>query len=58
VLPTQPDLNERRCADYVRHGTTTMFAGLEIATGHVTGACKPSDCRKEFWAFLRQVARA
>jgi len=58
VLPTQPHLIERRPADYVRHGTTTLFAALEIATGHVTGALKPRHRRQEFLAFLRQVARA
>jgi transposase len=41
MLPMQPGLPERRTADYVRHGTTTLFAALEIATGKVTGACQP-----------------
>jgi len=58
ILPTQPHLIERRSADYVRHGTTTLFAALEIATGKVTAACKPRHRRQEFLAFLRQVARA
>jgi len=58
ILPTQPHLIERRSADYVRHGTTTLFAALEIATGHVTGALKPRHRRQEFLAFLKQVARA
>jgi len=58
ILPTQPHLIERRSHDYVRHGTTTLFAALEIATGKVTAACKPRHRRQEFLAFLRQVARA
>jgi transposase len=58
VLPTRPHLIERRSSDYVRHGTTTLFAALDIATGHVTGALKPRHRRQEFLAFLRQVARA
>ena len=33
ILPMQPGLAERRTHDYVRHGTTTLFAALEIATG-------------------------
>ena len=37
MLPMQPGLAERRTHDYVRHGTTTLFAALEIATGKVTG---------------------
>ena len=44
--------------DYVRHGTSTLFATLEIATGHVTAACKPRHRRQEFLAFLKPVARA
>ena len=35
MLPMQPGLPERRTHDYVRHGTTTLFAALEIATGKV-----------------------
>jgi transposase len=58
MLPMQPGLPERRTADYVRHGTTTLFAALEIATGQVTAACKPRHRHREFLAFLKQVGRA
>jgi transposase len=58
VLPMQPHACEKRTADYVRHGTTTLFAALEIATGKVTGACKPRHRHQEYLAFLKQVARA
>src|SRR3954447_2395664 len=58
MLPMQPGLPERRTHDYVRHGTTTLFAALEIATGTVTAAVKPRHRHQEFLAFLRQVARA
>jgi len=58
ILPMQPHLIERRSHDYVRHGTTTLFAALEIATGKVTGACKPRHRHQEFLAFCKQVARA
>ena len=58
MLPMQPGLPERRTHDYRRHGTTTLFAALEIATGKVTGACKPRHRHQEFLAFLKQVARA
>ena len=57
ILPLQPGLAERRSHDYVRHGTSTLFAALDIATGNVVGACKPRH-RQEFLAFLKQVARA
>jgi transposase len=58
TLPMQPGLAERRTHDYVRHGTTTLFAALEIATGQVTGICKPRHRHQEFLMFLRHVARA
>ena len=58
VLPMQPHPIEHRSADDVRHGTTMLFAALEIAIGHVTGALKPRHRRQESLAFLKQVARA
>jgi transposase len=58
MQPGQPGLPERRTHDYVRHGTTTLFAALEIATGTVTAAVKPRHRHQEFLAFLKQVARA
>jgi transposase len=58
MLPMQPGLPERRTHDYVRHGTTTLFAALEIATGKVTGTCQPRHRHQEFLRFLKQVAKA
>ncbi len=58
MLPMQPGLPERRTHDYVRHGTSTLFAALEIATGKVTATTKPRHRHQEFLAFLKQVARA
>jgi transposase len=58
TLPMQPGHAEQRTHDYVRHGTTTLFAALEIATGKVTGVCKNRHRHQEFLAFLRHVARA
>jgi transposase len=58
VLPMQPGQAERRTHDYVRHGTSTLFAALEVATGSVTAACKPRHRHQEFLAFLNQVAKA
>jgi transposase len=58
MLPMRPGLPERRTHDYRRHGTSTLFAALEIATGQVTAACKPRHRHQEFLAFLKQVARA
>ncbi len=42
---------------HLRH-PATLFAALEIATGKVTGACKPRHRHQEFLAFLKQVARS
>jgi hypothetical protein len=53
----QPGQSERRTHDYVWHGTTTLFAALEIATGQVTGVCKPRHRHREFLVFLRHLAR-
>jgi transposase len=58
VLPMQPLHAEQRTHDYARHGTTTLFAALEIATGKVTGLCKDRHRHQEFLAFLKHVARA
>src|ERR1700677_273335 len=58
MLPMQPALPERRTHDYVRHGTTTLFAALEIATGQVTGVCQDRHRHQEFLRFLKHVARA
>lgn len=58
MLPMQPGLAERRTHDYVRHGTTTLFAALDIATGKVTATCLPRHRHSEFLRFLKQVARA
>ena len=58
VLALRPGVPEKRSHDYVRHGTTTLFAALEVATGKVTDACYPRHRHEEFLRFLRQVARA
>jgi hypothetical protein len=45
--------------DYVRHGTTTLFAALEVATGRTSvDACYDRHRIDEFLAFLKQVAKA
>src|SRR5918996_2343811 len=57
-LPVRPEQPEAASFDYVRHGTTTLFAALEVATGRVTEACTDRHRHQEFLAFLKQVARA
>ena len=58
ILPMRPGLPERATHDYVRHGTTTLFAALDIATGQVTATCLPRHRHQEFLRFLKQVAKA
>ena len=58
MLLVRPGLAARRTHDYVRHGTTTLFAALEVATGKVTDACYDRHTHAEFLAFLKQVAKA
>jgi transposase len=58
ILPLRPGLPEKATHDYRRHGTTTLFAALEIATGKVTDACYDRHGKAEFLDFLKKVARA
>ncbi len=58
ILPLRPGIPEKQTHDYVRHGTTTLFAALEVATGRVVDACYPRHRHEEFLKFLRQVAKA
>lgn len=59
MLPVRPGLAERRTYDYVHHGTTTLFAALEVATGKITAdACYNRHRNDEFLRFLKQVAKA
>ena len=58
---TQPGLplKKGRCAtmthDYKRHGTTTLFAALDVATGQVIGQCMPRHRHQEWLKFLRRI---
>jgi len=44
--------------DYKRHGTTTLFAALDVKSGMVIGDCMPRHRAKEFLTFLRRIERA
>ena len=54
ILPMRPGLPEKATHDYVRHGTTTLFAALEVATGKVTDACFDRHRHQEFLWFLNR----
>lgn len=55
ILPLAPGIPERRTHDYMRHGTTTLFAALDIATGEVIGRLHRRHRSNEFLKFLRTV---
>ncbi len=52
LLPMRPGQPERRTHDYTRHGTTSLFAALDFATGEVLGRCYPRHRSVEFRRFL------
>ncbi len=58
ILPMRPGIPERQAHDYARHGTTSLFAALNAATGQVTDACYPLHRHQEFLKFLKRVAAA
>jgi transposase len=55
VLPMRPGQPERRSHDYTRHGTLSLFAALETATGKIVGRCFARHRAREFRAFLNTV---
>ncbi len=58
LLPLRPGQAQRRTHDYLRHGTTTLFAALDAATGEVIGECYPRHRSREFLRFLKQIDEA
>jgi len=57
VLPIAFEATEKRTHDYVRHGTTNLFAALNVATGEVFGECKPTRNGANFLSFLKKAVR-
>src|SRR5487761_139356 len=58
LLPLRPGQIERRTHDYERHGTTSLFAALEMASGQVVGECHRRHRAVEFRRFLDSVDAA
>jgi transposase len=58
ILLLRPGIPAQQTHDYVRHGTTTLFAALNVLDGSVIGSCKPRHRHTEFIAFLEQVDRS
>src|SRR5579863_398010 len=55
ILPLRPGLPERQTHDYERHGTTTLFAALNVLEGTVIGQCQPRHRHQEFLRFLDRI---
>jgi transposase len=55
LLPLRPGQAERRTHDYTRHGTLSLFAALDAATGKVIGRCFLRHRAREFRAFLNAI---
>ena len=58
LLPMRPGQVERRTHDYVRHGTTSLFAALDVESGHVIGDCHRRHRAVEFRKFLDTIDAA
>jgi len=58
LLPMRPGQPERRTHDYLRHGTTTLFAALDVVTGTVLGECYRRHRGREFLRFLKSIDSA
>ena len=57
LLPMRPGQAERRTHDYKRHGTTSLFAALDVKAGTIVGKCMPRHRASEFRKFLDEVER-
>lgn len=55
LLPMRPGQPKRHAHDYIRHGTTTVFAALDVRTGGLTGECHPRHRAREFRRFLDTI---
>jgi transposase len=58
LLPLRPGQAERRTHTYVRHGTTSLFAALDVKTGRVIGHCHRRHRALEFRKFLARIDAA
>jgi transposase len=58
LLPLGPGQAERHTHDYVRNGTTSLFAALNVATGAVLGECYRQHRQQEFVSFLKRIDEA
>ena len=57
ILPMRPGIPEGQSHDYYRHGTTTLFAALNVASGKVIGKCSQSHKACDYVGFLKVIDR-
>ena len=58
VLSLRPGIPARQTQNYVRHGTTTLLAALNVLEGTVIGTCLPRQRHSQFLTFLERIERA
>jgi transposase len=58
VFPLRPGVPARQTHDYIRNGTTSLFAALDVATGKVIGSCHRRHRHQEFLRFLERIDEA
>jgi transposase len=58
VLPLRPGVPARQTHDYIRNGTTSLFAALDVATGKVIGSLHRRQRHQEFLRFLERIEEA
>ncbi len=55
IFPMRPGIPETQTHDYIRHGTTSLFAALNVLIGEVFGKCKNRHRHQEFLSFMRAL---
>lgn len=58
ILPLLRNVPERQSSDYIRHGTTTLFAALDVLSGNVIGDCRATHSSEDYISFLKKVDKA
>lgn len=58
IFPLGVDRPERHTSDYFRHGTTSLFAALDVASGEVYARCQKRHRQQEFLVFLKQLEQS
>ena len=57
LLPIDFGVTEKRTHDYIRHGTTNLFAALQVGSGEIYGECHPTRDGAQFLAFLKAAVK-